>query len=163
MNTDDEETVKNGTGIQGEIVNSEEKRDNTESTETPSTQKSNVSVNIDINNHELDCDSKHQFACNKLPKHKQNVDNQQMSLEGILGLVDEMESQVEHFRDKIKRLEEEKSSLQSTVHFISQMVSQSSNGTIKPSTVLSTNNIITQNKGKIFCNIVTTLYYNSIK
>ena len=59
-------------------------------------------------------------AVNDIPL---TVDNQ-ISLEGILGLVDDVESQVESYRTKVKDLEKEKASLQKTVSFIKQLLSQ---------------------------------------
>ena len=153
MNTNDEETENCNKELEVDFVDCEEKRENNESTQTPSTQKvGDEVVNGDIDNHDMNSDSKHKFACNK-KLNEQNADNQ-MSLDSILGLVDEIESQVEHFREKVQRLEDEKSSLQSTIQFIAQTLSQSYDRSIKSSTVLATSNKITQNGGKIFCNTV---------
>ena len=160
MNTNDEETENCNKELEVDFVDCEEKRENNVSTQTPSTQKvGDEVVNGDIDNHDMNSDSKHKFACNKT-LYKPNVDNQ-MSLDSILGLVDEIESQVEHFREKVQRLEDEKSSLQSTIQFIAQMLSQSCDRSIKSSTVLATSNKITQNGGKIFCNTVWLIvFYN---
>ena len=51
-----------------------------------------------------------------------NIKDDDMNLDGILELVDGIEGQVEQFREKVKQLQDEKLSLQSTVNFVSQMV-----------------------------------------
>ena len=61
-----------------------------------------------------------------------------MSLEAILELVDEVENQVERFRENVMSLVAEKSSLQSTLHTITQMISQSSDDMISMSATNST-------------------------
>ena len=76
---------------------------------------------------------------------RDNVDNSHkagdhMSLEAILELVDEVENQVEHFREKVVSLADEKSSLQSTLHTITQMISQSSDDIISKLAATSTKN-----------------------
>ena len=63
-----------------------------------------------------------------------------ISLEAILELVDEVENQVEHFREKVVSLADEKSSLQSTLHTITQMISQSSDDIISKLAATSTKN-----------------------
>ena len=67
-----------------------------------------------------------------------------MSLEAILELVDEVENQVERFRENIMSLVAEKSSLQSTLHTITQMISQSSHDMISMSATNSTKNSFIQ-------------------
>ena len=58
--------------------------------------------------------------------------------EAILELVDEVENQVERFRENVMSLVAEKSSLQSTLHTITQMISQSSDDMISMSVTNST-------------------------
>ena len=60
-----------------------------------------------------------------------NMKDDDMNLDGILELVDGIEGQVEQFREKVKQLQDEKLSLQSTLNFVSQMVeTKYPNGTI---------------------------------
>jgi hypothetical protein len=109
----------------------------------------NATVKSDIDKDEPFCDNKTESICSIVPEGKKNGEIQ-MSLDGVLGLVDEIENQVEHFREEIKRLEEEKSSLKSTVNFISQMVCQSSNSPTKLPTSATANDIATIDHGKLF-------------
>ena len=68
------------------------------------------------------CDSiKESASQNNLLKCKDIREND-IKLDGILELVDGIESQVENFREKVKSLQDEKLSLQSTVNFVSQML-----------------------------------------
>ena len=85
-------------------------------------------ANVNNNKSLMDCDN------SKEP----NIKDDDINLDGILELVDGIEGQVEHFREKVKLLQDEKLSLQSTVNFVSQMVetniSKYQNGTIDSST-----------------------------
>ena len=68
------------------------------------------------------CDNLMEVDRQKTPLENIDITKSDISLDGILELVDEIESQVEQFRQKVKMLEEEKLSLQSTVNFLSQML-----------------------------------------
>ena len=68
------------------------------------------------------CDNLMEVDRQKTPLENTDITKSDISLDGILELVDEIESQVEQFRQKVKILEEEKLSLQSTVNFLSQML-----------------------------------------
>ena len=83
------------------------------------------------------CDNLMEVDRQKPPLENTDVTKTDINLDGILELVDEIESQVEQFRQKVKMLEEEKRSLQSTVNFLSQMLdtnqSKHQNGSIESS------------------------------
>ena len=79
---------------------------------------------------ESNVESSHSLtACDN--SKESNIKDDDMNLDGILELVDGIEGQVEQFREKVKQLQDEKLSLQSTLNFVSQMVeTKYPNGTI---------------------------------
>ena len=126
---------------------STEDENNIETTKSTSVHTKN---NIELSSNEGGsdyCDQSELSPNVVLKKNTLTVDNQ-VSLEGMLGLVDEIESQVECFREKIKSMEGEKSSLQETLHFITQLVSDQ-DCSVKTGSCISTNDISELSKGKL--------------
>ena len=68
------------------------------------------------------CDSIKESASQTNLLKCKDIRENDIKLDGILELVDGIESQVENFREKVKSLQDEKLSLQSTVNFVSQML-----------------------------------------
>ena len=151
MSIEDKEIILNTEETAIEKENDGEKKKDVESCVTQ-LETSVPEITTDINKDEPFCDKNPKSLCNIIPEGKQNGEIQ-MNLDGVLGLVDEIENQVEHFREKIKRLEEEKSSLKSTVNFISQMVCQSSNSPTKLQSIATNNDIATTDNGKLFLDL----------
>ena len=98
---------------------------------------SQSSDNIDDGASLTTCDNLMEIDRQKTPVENTDISKTDINLDGVLELVDEIESQVEQFRQKVKMLEDEKLSLQSTVNFLSQMLetnqSKHQNGSIESS------------------------------
>ena len=139
---DKNEIVKTGIDIsEHETLQNENKESTSSSSDTNSEKTSNKGCLGFYGNDELVC------------KTILNQDNitvaDQVSLEGVLGLVDEVENQVECFREKIKSLEEEKASLQTTLNFIAQLTSHQDD-IVQPKSCISNNDTSFVDKGNFF-------------
>ena len=139
---DKNEIVKTGIDIsEHETLQNENKESTSSSSDTNSEKTSNKGCLGFYGNDELVC---------KTILNQDNITvDDQVSLEGILGLVDEVENQVECLREKTKSLEEEKASLQTTLNFIAQLTSHQDD-IVQPKSCISNNDISAVDKGN-FC------------
>ena len=126
METDEGNNTENDTCGESEVRNEYTQNDSSPLDVTkPSDNDSCTSL--------TNCDSTKELGSQNSVLKSKDIKENDIKLDGILELVDEIESQVETFREKIKSLQDEKSSLQATVNFVSQMLpnlSKSQNGSL---------------------------------
>ena len=115
METDEGNIVENDTCGEKEVRNEHTSNDSSSIDVTKPNDSDNCTS---LTN----CDSIKESASQTNLLKCKDIRENDIKLDGILELVDGIESQVENFREKVKSLQDEKLSLQSTVNFVSQML-----------------------------------------